>query len=212
MEYCFYFIGRLLDQKAEKEAGEVMGEKKTFKTLFILLAITLAVLPFVTTFNSFLTALVESSRLYRLVQETILPWEVRMVGVVLQFLKIGVGAGVDTLYLTQGSKRVAVYVAWNCIGWQSLLLFLVSLVVGLQGDFTRFSKINVAAIGFLGIILLNIFRMVVVAVGIFYINDVFALVLHDYFAALLTIIWLIFFWWFSYSYILEEKRRGELNH
>lgn len=183
-----------------------MREKKTFKTLFILLAIALVALPFVTTFNSFLTTVVENTRLYRFVQETILPWEVRMTGVVLQFLRISVQAGPDTLYLVQGSQKVAVYIAWNCIGWQSLLLFLVSLAVGLQGDFTRFSKLMVITIGFFGIFLLNIFRLVTVAVGIFYINDLFALILHDYLAALVTIAWLFGFWWFAYSFVLEERK------
>lgn len=181
-----------------------MKEKKTFKTLFLLLAISLVILPFVTTFNSFLTSLVESTRVYRLIQQTILPWEVRVVGVVLQFLRIDVQVGADTLYLAQGVKKVAVYIAWNCLGWQSLLLFLVSLVIGFQGNFTRLSKITCATIGLLGVFLLNIFRLVVVAVGIFYINDLFALILHDYFAALTTIAWLFVFWWFAYVYVLEE--------
>jgi len=34
---------------------------------------------------------------------------------------------------------------------------------------------------------------------------VFRVVYHDYLAAITTVIWLFFFWWFSYSFVLEEK-------
>jgi hypothetical protein len=44
-----------------------------------------------------------------------------------------------------------------------------------------------------------------IAAGIYYVNEFFALVIHDYLVAFLTLIWLIFFWWFSYAFILETK-------
>ena len=47
--------------------------------------------------------------------------------------------------------------------------------------------------------------MVFIVIGAYFINSLFALLVHDYFAALTTIIWLIFFWWFAYKYVLEEK-------
>jgi hypothetical protein len=47
--------------------------------------------------------------------------------------------------------------------------------------------------------------MVFITVGIYYINTIFASLIHDYFAALTTIGWLMFFWYFSYAYVLEEK-------
>lgn len=183
-----------------------MKQKKTFKTLFILLAITLVFLPFVITFNNFFAFTIENTGFYRLIRETILPRQVKMAGVVLRLFKINVQVGMDTLYLTMGVKKTALRIGWNCTGWQSFLLFLISLIVGLQGDFTFSSKLICSLIGFLGTFLLNILRMVITAVGIFYISDIFGMVLHDYFAALMTVAWLGVFWWFSYSYVLEEKR------
>ena len=44
-----------------------------------------------------------------------------------------------------------------------------------------------------------------IAIGIYYVNSLAAQIIHDYLAAFLTLLWLIFFWWFSYSFILEEK-------
>lgn len=37
---------------------------------------------------------------------------------------------------------------------------------------------------------------------------IFALLIHDYFAAITTIAWLFFFWWFAYSFVLETKGKG----
>ena len=60
-------------------------------------------------------------------------------------------------------------------------------------------------LGFTGTLLVNIFRMSIIAIGIYYVNSLAAQIVQDYFAAFLTLIWLIFFWWFSYAYVLEEK-------
>jgi len=104
-----------------------MREKRTFTIIFALLAIFLAVLPFLVTFNEALTHLVEKFRLYMWVQERIVLLEVKMVRVL-------------------------------------IVLFLA------------------------------------------YSRPLFAVVYHDYLAAVVTILWLLAFWWFSYSFVLEEKK------
>jgi exosortase/archaeosortase family protein len=98
--------------------------------------------------------------------------------------------------------------AWNCLGWQSLLLLIVSLVAGLRGNFTNISRLECIVFGFFGTLLINVLRMSLVATGIYYVNTFFALVVHDYLMALMAIAWLIFFWWFSYAFILEERGEG----
>lgn len=182
-----------------------MKEKRTFKTLFILLAVSLAIMPFVITFNNFFAAVVETTGFYQTIQNTLLPWEIRIVGVILEFFGIGVQVGGGTLYLAYGVRKEAVFIGWNCLGWQSFLLLIISLIVGFQGDFTFTSKLICTLIGFLGTFLLNILRIVVTTVLIFYLNKPFALVFHDYFAALVTVAWLGLFWWFSYRFVLEDK-------
>jgi hypothetical protein len=37
-------------------------------------------------------------------------------------------------------------------------------------------------------------------------NEIFAKVVRDYLVAFLTLIWLLFFWWFVYSFVLEERQ------
>jgi len=186
-----------------------MKEKQTFKTLLALLAITLVLLPFVLTLNHFFSAAMERTRLYQLIQNHLLPWLIRISGVVLRFLGLGVEAGKDTLYLTWGEKKAAVYFGWNCLGWQSLLLLLASLLVGFQGNFTFASKLIAGGISFLGIFLVNILRVTIIALLIFRFNQLSALVFHDYLAAFLTLGWLFFFWWFCYAFVLEPNGKKQ---
>jgi len=193
-----------------------MKEKDTFKLLLAALAVMLVLLPFLTTFNSVLTSVINKIGLYQTIQKTIVPFESRLIVTIIRPLGIpaflapatsNVGGPGEraSFYLLKGSEYFPVQLQWNCLGWQSFLLLIFSLVVGLQGNFTKISKIECVLIGILGTFLINIFRMVFITIGIYYVNTVFALLIHDYFAALTTIIWLFFFWWFSYSFVLEEK-------
>ena len=97
-----------------------------------------------------------------------------------------------------------VYLIWNCLGWQSLLFVLISLIIGLQGKFSKLSIIHVIVIGITGTFLLNILRITVVSLLGAYLSSIFRVVFHDYLAGFLTLVWLFIFWWFSYKYVLEE--------
>jgi exosortase/archaeosortase family protein len=186
-----------------------MEQKRPFRLLLAILAITLLLLPFVTTFSSALTEIVNGLGLYHLMQATLVPFESRLVVGIVRLMGIPaylapIGEEVS-FYLEKGTTLFPVQLQWNCLGWQSLLFLILSLVVGLQGHFTNLSKLECITIGFLGTFLINIFRMVFITAGIYYIDTVFANLIHDYFAALTTIVWLIFFWFFCYSYVLEEE-------
>lgn len=178
-----------------------MKEKRTFAIIFALLAIMLAILPFLVSFNEVLTKIVESIGIYMWVQEKIVPMEVKMVGVLvspfpIKFIAHPNGMTVNGIYAQ---------VTWNCLGWQSLLLFLVTIVVGLKGNYTLLSKTEAIIIGLLGTFLINLIRMAIIVLLLAYSRPLFAVFYHDYFAAIVTILWLFGFWWFAYSYVLEEK-------
>jgi len=181
-----------------------MKEKRTFAIIFALLAVFLAVLPFLVTFNEALTHLVEKFRLYMWVQEKIVPLEVKMVGVLVTPL------GINYLAHQNGMTVNGTYagMTWNCIGWQSLLLLLITLVVGLRGNYTLVSKIETVLIGLLGTFIVNLLRLTLIVILLAYSRPLFAVVYHDYLAAIVTIIWLFFFWWFAYSFVLEEQGIG----
>src|SRR3990170_1271959 len=186
-----------------------MNQKRTFQIIFIFLALLLVLLPFVTTFNSVLTSFINHIGWYKKLQEFAVPFEARFIVIVLRFIGIPsyLAQPGDTMsfYVLKEYEYWPVQLQWNCLGWQSLLLLTISFLAGLQGNFSTRSKIECVLIGVLGTFLVNIARMVFITAGVYYVNTIFANLIHDYFAALTTIIWLLLFWWFSYSYVLETK-------
>jgi exosortase/archaeosortase family protein len=179
-----------------------MKQKRVFKLALAALAILMMVLPFVVSINDLLTRWVESVGWYAWVQEKIVPWEVRLVGAMVTPL------GIDFIAHPEGFTANGTYarLTWNCIGWQSLLLFLISLPVGLAaGRYTFFSKLEAVLIGLLGTFLINLLRISFTVVLLVWARPLFAVVFHDYLAAIMTVIWLVVFWWFSYSFVLEER-------
>jgi exosortase/archaeosortase family protein len=179
-----------------------MKQKRVFKIALAALAVMLMVLPFVVSINDLLTRTVEKFGWYLWIQERVVPWEVRLVGVIVRPL------GIDFIAYPEGFTANGIYarLSWNCIGWQSLLLFLITIPVGFKGgSYTFFSKLEAFLIGLLGTFLINLARIAFTVVLLVVSQPLFAVVFHDYLAAVMTIIWLVFFWWFSYSFVLEEK-------
>ncbi|OGD92418.1 hypothetical protein A3C33_04580 [Candidatus Curtissbacteria bacterium RIFCSPHIGHO2_02_FULL_42_58] len=93
----------------------------------------------------------------------------------------------------------------NCIGWQSLVLFGLTVFTGFGGKFTKISLLQAFMIGVLGTFLMNVLRITVVALIAFFAGRLPAVIFHDYFSVVVTIGWLFFFWWFSYAFVLEER-------
>lgn len=176
-------------------------KKETFKNIFLVLAVILVVLPFLTTFSEQLTGFLQKTPLYLFIQDNIVPFEVRIVGLILSLLQIPVGVGTNQLTVAGQPLQVT----WNCLGWQSVLFLLVSFFTGLQGQFKLSSKFETAAIGVLGTFWVNILRIVFISILGGYFPSVFAVVFHDYFATLVTALWLFAFWYFAYNFVLEPK-------
>ena len=60
-----------------------MKQKKTFKMILTILAISLAVLPLLVSFNEILTKVFETFSLYKWIENYIVPRQAAMVGVIL---------------------------------------------------------------------------------------------------------------------------------
>lgn len=181
-------------------------QKQIFSRIFLILALVLMAMPFLTTFNDVLTRLVMSLDGYRVIQNYIVPWEIRMVGVLLYPFGFKPAVMGEYLAITSGKTPFLIEIIWNCVGWQSLLFFIITAFVGLQGDkYTNFSKIKALIIGFLGTFLVNLLRIAVVAVSAYFFGQNVAIIFHDYGSTLIVIGWLFVFWWFSYSFVLEAK-------
>ncbi|MFQ5922271.1 MAG: exosortase/archaeosortase family protein [Anaerolineales bacterium] len=186
------------------EAGEVEDSRKPIiRLVLIMAAVLIMVLPFVTTFNEFLTRVVETTGLDMLLTDWVVPVEARMLAVILGFLGIPSQVSATTIYLDKGGFFLPVYISWNCVGWQSFILFAVTLATGIQGPFSRASKFEAVVIGFLGTFLVNLLRIASVAVVAFYFGQMPALVYHDYGGTIIILLWLFAYWWFSHGWLLE---------
>jgi len=186
-----------------------MRQKDTFKLILATFAIFLILLPPLAALNSLLTQALNTAGWYRPIQEHVVPWEARLVSVTISLVgiqsKVIPNSKIANFYMVKDGAMLPVDLAWNCLGWQSALLLGVSLAAGLRGRFTHFSRLKCVIFGLFGTLLVNIFRMSFIATGIYYINSLFGMIVHDYFAAFITMLWLFFFWWFSYGFVLEEK-------
>jgi len=180
--------------------------KRVLIRVLILAVLVLVFLPFWTSLQDALTRFVMKIELYKGLQDVIVPYELRVIGTLLTLggLPIRVGNAYIEWTKTSGGNEV-IYLAWNCIGWQTLVLFIVTLITGLSGKHSIFSKLETLVIGVLGTYLVNILRLSLVVVVYFIVGRPIGIVFHDYFSNLFTLGWLFFFWWFSYNFVLEER-------
>lgn len=185
-----------------------MNQKKVFESAFLFLTISLMMLPFLITFNDILTKLVEKFFLYSFIQEKLVPIQALLVGLIVKPFVKDYTAYKDGLIINGLIMRIT----WNCIGWQSLLLFIFSLLIGLRGgSYTLLSRIEAITLGLLGIFWVNILRMSFTVILAAVALPIFKIVFHDYLAAIVTILYLFFFWWFAYRYILNIKNNNQLK-
>ncbi len=174
-----------------------------FIAIFLGFSLVLVSLPFLVSFNEVLTKLVEHNFLYLWVQKHVVPLEAKMMGVILMAL------GYDYSFSPSNSiivvNGVSMGITWNCLGWQSFLLFFITLLVGFRGRYTLASILEALGIGVLGTFWLNIARMLFTVLLAVHTPAIFRIVFHDYLAAGTTVVWLFVFWWFAYAYVLEER-------
>jgi exosortase/archaeosortase family protein len=184
------------------------GQKNTFKLIFASGAILLLLLPPFAALNSILTHWLDTSGWYHPIQDHIVPLEARLVSAAISLVGIKArvvsGNPLAALYMVKQGTMYPLDLEWNCLGWQSALLLVISLIAGLRGKFSFFSRVKCLLFGLLGTLLINVFRMSIIASLIYYVSSFAGYIIHDYFAAFITLVWLVFFWWFSYGYLLES--------
>lgn len=172
----------------------------------------LLVLPFVTTFDEFLTVVTRQFGLVHPLLSLAEP-EARSVVAILGFVGVKAQAAGGELYVWDSTgQRQAILISTTCIGWQSLLLLGLSCLVGLRGSFTTESRVQVVLIGVLGTILVNLLRMTVVCLVAAEFGFWPAVIVHDYGGTLIIVVWLFAFWAFVHRWILagEPSQRLEV--
>jgi exosortase/archaeosortase family protein len=191
-------------QAQNQSFGAGSKQKRVFLIIFAGFALLLLVLPLVVSFNELLTRLVEHNYLYTGIQKFIVPLEAKMMGALL--IPFGYHYAFSPTNSTIVVNGTHMGITWNCLGWQSFLLLFITLLVGFRGQYSKASITEALAIGLLGTFWLNIFRMLFTILLAVHAPPVFRIVFHDYLAAITTVIWLFAFWWFAYSFVLEERQ------
>lgn len=171
-------------------------------TLLALLCGLLMLLPLVTTFDELLTAWALQLGANNPLQ-MIVPVESRMVVGLLGLAGVHAAASESHLVVWDGGGAMhTLFISWNCIGWQSLVLLGVSLASGLRGNHPIEARVQVVVIGVAGTMLLNLLRVAAVAGIAATVGVTPAVLFHDYGGTILTIAFLFAFWMFVQRWIL----------
>jgi exosortase/archaeosortase family protein len=175
-----------------------------FGLLLALACGLLLVMPFITTFDDLLTTIGLRLGIGAPLQ-AIVPTEVRAVVASLNLVGIHAGAAANQLVVWNAADvPQTLFISWNCVGWQSLILLGLSLMVGLRGTASWQSRTQVIAIGLLGTMLVNILRITTVCLIAALAGYVPAILFHDYGGTVLLIAWLFGFWLLAYGWLMVE--------
>jgi exosortase/archaeosortase family protein len=175
-----------------------------FAMLLALTAVLLVVLPFVSTFDDVLTQVGMRLGIAAPLQ-VIVPAEIRMTVVMLGLFGIHAGAAGNQLVVwnSHGTPQT-LFISWNCVGWQSLILLGLSLAVGLRGQMTLATRLEVIAFGLAGTILVNVTRIALVCLLAALAGYLPAVLFHDYGGTLLLVAWLFTFWVMAYKWLVPD--------
>ena len=180
-------------------------------TLIAITCALLMLLPFVTTFDDLLTSWALALGANNPLQG-IVPIEARMVVGLLGV--VGVRAAASGSYLviwdSAGSMHT-LFISWNCIGWQSLILLGVSFVSGLRGRQSLEARTQAVLIGVAGTMLLNLMRVAAVAAIAATAGQTPAILFHDYGGTILVVTWLFAFWIFVQRFVFVAPLSEELE-
>jgi exosortase/archaeosortase family protein len=163
-------------------------------TLLAMSCALLMLLPLVTTFDDFLTSWALQLGVNNPLQ-AIVPVEARMIVSLLGLVGVrAAAAGSDIVVWDAAGSMHTLFISWNCIGWQSLLLLGMSFFSGLRGRQALGSRVQAIVIGVCGTMLLNLARVAMVAALEATWGHLPALIFHDYGGTVLMIGWLFVFW------------------
>jgi exosortase/archaeosortase family protein len=180
-------------------------------TLLALLCAMLMLLPLVTTFDEVLTAWAMQLGASNPLQ-TIVPVEARMVVGLIGLVGIHAAASGSHLVVWDGAGAMhTLFISWNCIGWQSLVLLGVSFLSGLRGRHPFEARLQVIVIGVAGTMLLNLLRVAAVATIAATVGVTPAILFHDYGGTILVVAFLFGFWIFVQRWVLGPAAPAELD-
>ncbi|TMC70930.1 MAG: hypothetical protein E6J18_08620 [Chloroflexi bacterium] len=180
-------------------------------TLVAITCALLMLLPLVTTFDDLLTSWALQLGANNPLQG-IVPIEARMVVGLLGLVGIHAAASGSHIVIWDAAGSMhTLFISWNCIGWQSLVLLGISLFSGLRGRQSLEARVQVVLIGVAGTMLLNLMRVAAVAAIAATFGQIPALIFHDYGGTILVVCWLFAFWIFVQRWILVAPPSDEVE-
>ena len=184
--------------------ARLSGAARPIGTVIAVASVALLILPFFSTFGELLTKAAMAAGFDAWLGQWVAPIEGRLVHGALALIGIQSAYNGSLLYVGTGTGSLALYISWNCVGWQTVLFLLVSMATGLQGEYTLRSRLETVALGVLGIAILNVLRITVVAVVAYLFGQLPAVIVHDYGSIIATVAFLMAFWAFAYNVVLER--------
>ena len=163
------------------------------------------VLPVFTTVSEFLTRIVENTFLYYPIERFVVPYEIILTRTIISFFGIETIGGQRIFQIIKDGIPQGIDVSWNCVGWQSFVILVLSLKSGLSHEFGRWDRLQIVALGLIGTFMLNLLRISLVVLVFYFWGKLPATIIHNYGSVILTILWLFLFWWFIYSYVSDAK-------
>jgi exosortase/archaeosortase family protein len=180
-------------------------------TLIAITCALLMLLPFVTTFDDLLTSWALAMGANNPLQ-AIVPIESRMVVGLLGVVGVHAAASGSHLVIWDSAGSIhTLFISWNCIGWQSLILLGASFLSGLRGRQPLEARVQVVLIGVAGTMLLNLMRVAAVAAIAATLGQTPAIIFHDYGGTILVVVWLFAFWIFVQRFILVAPLAEEVE-
>jgi exosortase/archaeosortase family protein len=178
-------------------------------TLLAVFCALLMVMPLVTTFDDFLTSWAVQLGANNPLQ-ALVPVEARMVVGMLSLFGVHAAASGNYMVVSdRGGVMHTLLIAWNCIGWQSLVLLGMTFLSGLRGEQPLEARVQIVFIGIAGTMLLNLMRVAAVAALAATWGQTPAVLFHDYGGTILVVGWLFAFWIFVQRWLLRPEPAGE---
>ena len=164
----------------------------------------LLLLPFTATFDAALTSAALRLGLAQPIQALAPRVAAQAAGILYLFGVRAASSGSQlTVWNLQGGP-VPILLSWNCLGWQSAVLLVISLISGLRGEMPWETRLQVVLLGAAGTYLVNLARIVLVLLIAADWGYVPAVVFHDYAGLLLPLFWLFSFWFAVQRLLVRE--------
>lgn len=187
--------------------------RKIKKVQLSLLLIGAYIILIVVAYNNFynvVTSIVLHSGFFHSIQKLISPPEVRAIVFILQLLHIKASGSQSAISIIKEGQWQNFAIGWNCTGWQSLLILLISFIVLLQYKIIVYRKVFIILTGLIWMFMVNISRISLEIVLFHKAGLKPAIIFHDYFATLFIFIMFAIFWLIIYRSMLKSQEEKAL--